>query len=69
MIRNNILIKLFQKFAQIKNEKEEATGIHTTLRLAHSHLESRLKFSEQRREIIEKENEMQKKTIVILFFI
>jgi hypothetical protein len=45
-------------------EHEEANGYHNALRLAHTHLEFRLKSSEQRRELIEKENDIHKQTIV-----
>ena len=47
-------------------EHEEANGYHNALRLAHTHLEYRLKSSEQKRELVEKENDIHKQTIVII---
>lgn len=52
----------------MKMEQEEANGYHNALRLAHTHLEYRLKSSEQRRDLTERENEIHKQTIVSEFF-
>lgn len=58
--------QLADKIAQMRLEQEESNGYHTALRLAHTHLESRLKSSEQRRELTEKENDVHKRTVEAL---
>lgn len=55
--------QLNEKINHIKMEHEEANGYHNALRLAHTHLEYRLKSSEQKRELVEKENDIHKQTI------
>jgi len=55
--------QLIEKINQMKMEQEEANGYHNALRLAHTHLEYRLKSSEQRRDLTERENEIHKQTI------
>ncbi len=66
--KNKFIIFFVQKLNKIKEEYEEKfnqlSGSNYVLRVAHNSLETRLKSSEQRRDVAEREAEAQKTQMV-----
>lgn len=58
--------ELYVKIDHMKSEQEETSGFYTALKLAHTHLERLLKSSESKRDLVERDNEMQKRAIEML---